>query len=171
MEADITGRTFGRLTAIAREDGSRWRFKRACGAQNFLVSRSVRYRETLSCAGESGKITAPSHVRSGLWSSHEARGPATIAQTTEQGRSRLRCDRGAASSSEIGCRGIVSRGNFPAHSGIFAQPHIPCPIRLSLPRAARGRRCGSWRRRPEDQGVCRRGKDFDATAHCRSSRR
>jgi hypothetical protein len=36
MAIDVTGRTFGRLTAVAREDGSRWRFKRACGAEKVL---------------------------------------------------------------------------------------------------------------------------------------
>jgi hypothetical protein len=49
MAIDITGRTFGRLTAIARVDGSRWQFKCACGTEKILDAQSVKYRKTLSC--------------------------------------------------------------------------------------------------------------------------
>jgi len=70
MVIDITGRTFGRLTAVAREDGSRWRFKCACGAEKVLESRSVKYRKTLSCGCLRQIDIAPGHRFGRLTASH-----------------------------------------------------------------------------------------------------
>jgi len=70
MALDLTGRTFGRLTAIAREDGSRWRFKCACGVEKVLEARSVRYRKTLSCGCLRQIDIAPGHRFGRLTASH-----------------------------------------------------------------------------------------------------
>ena len=70
MAVDITGPTFGRLTAIAREDGSRWRFKCACGAEKVLDSQSVKYRKTLSCGCLRQIDIAPGHRFGQLTASH-----------------------------------------------------------------------------------------------------
>ena len=75
MAIDITGRTFGRLTALSREDGSRWLFRCACGVEKVLAVQSVKYRKTLSCgclrqieiaAGNRfGQLTASHYVNHG----------------------------------------------------------------------------------------------------------
>jgi hypothetical protein len=70
MAIDITGRTFGRLTAIAREEGSRWRFKCACGVEKVLDAQSVRYRKTLSCGCLRQIEIAPGHRFGQLTASH-----------------------------------------------------------------------------------------------------
>jgi len=70
MAFDLTGRTFGRLTAIAREDGSRWRFKCACGVEKVLEARSVKYRKTLSCGCLRQIDIAPGHRFGRLTASH-----------------------------------------------------------------------------------------------------
>ena len=70
MAVDITGRTFGRLTAIAREDGSRWRFKCACATEKVLDSRSVKFRKTLSCGCLRQIEIEPGHRFGQLTASH-----------------------------------------------------------------------------------------------------
>jgi hypothetical protein len=70
MALDLTGRTFGRLTAIAREDGSRWRFKCACGVEKVLDARSVRYRKILSCGCLRQIDIAPGQRFGGITASH-----------------------------------------------------------------------------------------------------